>query len=116
MSRAQKFVVSPKIKGSGRRTPPRVAQNPRIEERSDFREFLAEALKAENEKTNEKMSSPSTPVRSESELSGASKVLEDKLLKLKGQLHDLRSSIKGFEEDFDRRLDQCLAEILGMCV
>jgi ABC-type Zn2+ transport system substrate-binding protein/surface adhesin len=47
---------------------------------------------------------------------GASKVLEDKLLKLKGQLHDLRSSIKGFEEDFDRRLDQCLAEILGSCV
>jgi hypothetical protein len=35
---------------------------------------------------------------------------------LKGQLHDLRSSIKGFEEDFDRRLDQCLAEILGSCV
>jgi hypothetical protein len=59
------------------------------------------------------VSSPSTAVRSESELTGASKVLEDKLLKLKGQLHDLRSSIKGFEEDFDRRLDQCLAEILG---
>ena len=54
-----------------------------------------------------------SPLKSESELTGASKVLEDKLLKLKGQLHDLRSSIKGFEEDFDRRLDQCLAEILG---
>jgi hypothetical protein len=73
--------------------------------------ILAEAKKAENGNT----SAPSTPVRSENELSGASKVLEDKLLKLKGQLHDLRSSIKGFEEDFDRRLDQCLAEILGVC-